>query len=292
MADKLITETTRFERVLKDVEDGLRVNLNKARSQTRHPGSKGTKVEVAARDVLREYLPPNLSIGEGLVYDSYGDESGQVDIVIANGDQPFTFPSGEGEYVIEGVSAVGEVKSTLTAGESGELKDCIDKGTKYKRLRPMFGRDPDDQVTNYSDFLKESNFIPPFFVLALESRMKMQTVVDKLNSVAPVTVPADKPCEGATPQPAIDAVFIRGRGVVFYQRASQRPLFHVFRDDKPYTGWVSVENDAPLAMLLAWLHMAMPRQLRAQSVIRQYFAPTIPQLKYMAAKLQATNTNK
>jgi hypothetical protein len=61
-------------------------------------------------------MPPNLSIGEGGVYDTYGDESAQMDIVIANGDQPFTLPAGQsGEYVIEGVSAVGEVKSNLTA---------------------------------------------------------------------------------------------------------------------------------------------------------------------------------
>ena len=60
-----------------------------------------------------------------IVYDSFGDESGQIDIVIANGDQPFTFPWAEsGEYAIEGVSAVGEIKSNLTAAT---LKDCIDR---------------------------------------------------------------------------------------------------------------------------------------------------------------------
>jgi Domain of unknown function (DUF6602) len=82
-------------------------------------------------------MPPNLSIGEGGVYDTYGDESAQMDIVIANGDQPFTLPAGQsGEYVIEGVSAVGEVKSNLTARQ---LTDCIEKGQKYKQLRPTFG---------------------------------------------------------------------------------------------------------------------------------------------------------
>ena len=58
MPDQRVTITTRFERVLKEVEDGLRVSLNKARAETRHPGKKGTKVEVAARNVLREYMPP------------------------------------------------------------------------------------------------------------------------------------------------------------------------------------------------------------------------------------------
>jgi hypothetical protein len=243
---------------------------------------RATKVEIAARDVLREYMPPNLSVGDGGVYDSYGDESAQMDIVIANGDQPFTFPGGSGEYVIEGVSAVGEVKSNLTARQ---LADCIKKGTKYKQLRPTFG--PQDQVTNLTDFLKESELIPPFFVLAFESTMKMQKVIDTLNAVAPVAIPLDKPCPSATPQPPIDAVCILGEGFALYQRASHGPLFQVQTQGDPYQGWYAL-GAAPLACLLAWLHTAMPRQLRAQSVVRQYFFPTYPQAKYMANKQPET----
>jgi hypothetical protein len=85
LPDQPVTITTRFEHVLKEVEGGLRVSLRRARAETRHPGKKGTKVEIAARDALREYMPPNLDIGEGGVYDSYGDESAQMDLVIANG---------------------------------------------------------------------------------------------------------------------------------------------------------------------------------------------------------------
>ena len=279
MPDLPISITMRFQRVLKEVEEGLRVSLNKARAETRHPGKKGTKVEIAARDVLREYMPPNLSVGDGGVYDSYGDESAQMDIVIANGDQPFTFPSGSGEYVIEGVSAVGEVKSNLTARQ---LTDCIKKGSKYKQLRPTFG--PQDQVTNLSDFLKESDLIPPFFVLALESSMKMQTLVDTLNAVAPVEIPPNKPCPAATPQPPIDAVCILGKGLALYQRSSLGPLFQVVTTGEPYLGWYSFNDATPLANLLAWLHAAMPRQLRAQSVVRQYYVPEITQAKYVANK--------
>jgi hypothetical protein len=229
-------------------------------------------------------MPPNLSVGDGGVYDSYGDESAQMDIVIANGDQPFTFPLGEsGEYVIEGVSAVGEVKSNLT---SGELTDCIKKGSKYKQLRPTFG--PQDQVTNLSDFLKESDLIPPFFVLAFESNMKMQKVIDILNDIVPVEIPPDKPCPVATPQPPIDAVCILGKGLALYQRSSLGPLFQVVTTGDPFHGWYALEDATPLANLLAWLHTAMPRQLRAQSVVRQYYVPEITQIKYMAKKQAET----
>ena len=113
MPDQPITITTRFDRVLRGVEKKLSIALDLARAEADHSGIKGGKVEHDTRKVLRDHLPPNLSIGEGIVFDSFGDESGQMDVVIANGDQPFTFPWGEsGEYVIEGVSAVGEVNRT------------------------------------------------------------------------------------------------------------------------------------------------------------------------------------
>jgi hypothetical protein len=171
----------------------------------------------------------------------YGDESAQMDIVITNGDQPFTFPSGEsGEYVIEGVSAVGEVKSNLTPHG---LTDCIKQGSKYKQLRPTFG--PQDQVTNLSDFLKESDLIPPFFVLAFESNMKMQTIIDKLKDVEPVEIPPDKPCPDARPQPPTDAVCVLGKGLALFQRSSLGPILHVHTTGEPYLGWYAL-GAAPL----------------------------------------------
>jgi hypothetical protein len=46
----------------------------------------------------------------GKVYDAFGGESGQTDPTIANQDQPFTYPKQvPGEYLIGGLSAVGEI---------------------------------------------------------------------------------------------------------------------------------------------------------------------------------------
>lgn len=158
MPDEPIVISTRFERVLVGVGKELSTALDRARAEADHAGIKGDKVEVATRKVLHDRMPPTLSIGEGIVYDSFGDETGQTDIIVANGDQPFTFPWGEsGEYVIEGVSAVGEVKSKLTPGE---LKDCIDKGTTYKRLRQIIG--PSDRILNYSAYTAETSSLHRF----------------------------------------------------------------------------------------------------------------------------------
>ena len=283
MPDEPIVISTRFERVLVGVGKELSTALDRARAEADHAGIKGDKVEVATRKVLHDRMPPTLSIGEGIVYDSFGDETGQTDIIVANGDQPFTFPWGEsGEYVIEGVSAVGEVKSKPTPGE---LKDCIDKGTTYKRLRQIIG--PSDRILNYSAYTAETSPLPPFFVIAHEPGMTIPTLLRKLHDAPPVAVPEGKNLPKDSPQPPLDAVCILGQGVAVNQRSGQGPAFQFSVDGKPFPGWIFMGNDAPLAILLGWLHMAMPRILRAYSVVGQYNMPPPLQALYMVNKVRS-----
>jgi hypothetical protein len=46
-------------------------------------------------------------------------------------------------------------------------------------------------------------------------------------------------------------------------------------------------NDAPLAITLGWLHMAMPRILRSYSVVGQYNMPRPLQALYMVNKVRS-----
>ena len=208
MPDEPIAITTRFERVLMGVEKELRPRWN----------GRGTKpITLASREArssLRRArfsvtaFDRTLTIGEGIVYDSFGDETGQTDIIIANGEQPFTFPSGEsGEYAIEGVSAVGEVKSNLT---DPELKDCIKKATAYKRLRQIIRSE--DRILNLSPYTLETSVMPLFFVIAHESSMTMRNILTKLDAAPAVSVPDGKGFTNDSPQPPIDAVCVLGRG--------------------------------------------------------------------------------
>jgi hypothetical protein len=283
MADERIVISTRFERVLLGVERELSIALERARAEADHAGIKGDKVEIATRKVLRDRMPPNLSVGEGIVYDSFGDETGQTDVILANGEQPFTFPWGEsGEYLIEGVSAVGEVKSKLTPGE---LKDCIKKGTTYKRLRQIVG--PSDAILNSSPYMTETSALPPFFVIAHEPGMTIPTLLRKLHDAPPVAVPDGKDFPNDSPQPPLDAVCILGQGVAVNQRSGRGAAFQFSVDGKPFPGWIFMGNDAPLAILLGWLHMAMPRILRAHSVVGQYNVAPPPQALYMVNKVRS-----
>ena len=114
----------RFEQILLTVEQGLRLKLDEARFKTSHAGDigqgeqskvsggHGQTVESATRTSLQTYLPRNFGVGHGKLYDAYGDESAQTDIIITNQDHPFSYPPEvNGAYLIDGVAAVGEVKS-------------------------------------------------------------------------------------------------------------------------------------------------------------------------------------
>jgi len=132
---------TRFERILITVEQQLQLALDQARQTTSHSGDMGASVEVATRKVLSQYLPASFGVGHGKVYDAYDDESAQTDVIITNPDHPLSYPNDQpGAYIIDGVSAVGEVKSRFT---TSELDDCIAKASMYKRLRQTIRGDGD-----------------------------------------------------------------------------------------------------------------------------------------------------
>ena len=69
------------------------------------------------RKELSGFLPSSFSVGHGFIYDAYGDGTKQTDLIITNPDNPITYPEDQaGTYVIDGVSAAGEMKAGLLHG--------------------------------------------------------------------------------------------------------------------------------------------------------------------------------
>jgi hypothetical protein len=95
----------------------------------------GSAKEHPARVQLERLMPDGVGVGSGIVIDSYGGTSKQQDIVIFEKICPIFSINGSPEatyYPIEGVIAVGEVKSSL--GKS-ELNDAFEKSVSVKKLR-------------------------------------------------------------------------------------------------------------------------------------------------------------
>src|SRR5947208_63995 len=63
--------------------------LEKSRASFQHRGSQGTGAESAVRSLLDSHLPRYLTVGTGEIIDQADTRSGQIDVVIANEDQPF-----------------------------------------------------------------------------------------------------------------------------------------------------------------------------------------------------------
>lgn len=110
-----------------------------------HPGLIGSARETPARVQLERVLPGNIGVGSGIVIDSYGGVSKQQDIILfekhicpvfsINNTPEATY------YPVEGVMAVGEVKSSL---DKEKLEDAFSKIGSVKSLKRVIESEMDD----------------------------------------------------------------------------------------------------------------------------------------------------
>lgn len=268
---------TRFDKVLGVVEKRLALALEEARNQVDHKGNRGTNVEVAMRSVLSEHLPRVFDVGEGEVYDAYGDGTGQLDVIVTGPDHPFRYSEGApGPYLVDGVSAVGEVKSLLT---TGELDKVIASASKVKRLQlsPQKG----DRITNHSkEYQRETEGVPPYFLVAFENNIADDTLMERL-ATAPL-VPAPEGKYFNVTQHPIDAVFILGKAALLNLRSGNGPLQYQQADGTFMQGWLRVHTTNALSFMLAWLHEAMPRVQRNNTPLTPYLFPFDVHKEYLA----------
>lgn len=281
----------RFEKILTNVERDLMSALERARLESDHSLTIGEQAEIAVRTTLRSYVPSGYGSGHGFVYDAYGDGSKQTDVVITNPDHPLSFPDDKaGTYVVDGVSAAGEVKAVLTADT---LDDCIRKGNAFKQLRMTIGEHDHVMTAKQSVYWKELGLVPPYFVVAFESKIAEQTMVERIREAGVIPPPEGKSLgeqdAANTPQPPLDAICILGKGVCWYLRPGN-PMGLGINDVPEARALAFIETAAPLSWTLAWLHATMPRIMRGGSVFSPYLLPTPRHVKYMAERGYITPT--
>ena len=113
------------------------LSRSKAAAELRHSGLTGRAREIFARDLLTPFLSPNVATCTGIVVDSQGGSSRQIDIIVYDRTliPSLMFTGEEGIVPIESVLATIEVKSTLTRQE---LKAAILNAHSVKALAPRF----------------------------------------------------------------------------------------------------------------------------------------------------------
>jgi hypothetical protein len=97
----------------------------------KHRGIKGSKRETIIKNFLRDTLPQQYSIGDGEVFNSDGEVSRQVDIIIHNSQMPvFKYSRYLLLYPIESVFGVCEVKSFL---DKDRLQEAVENIRTVKK---------------------------------------------------------------------------------------------------------------------------------------------------------------
>ncbi|WP_328708540.1 DUF6602 domain-containing protein [Microbispora hainanensis] len=251
--------------VVRQWEDRLRISLRENQSKFAHKGDRGDGNEVAFREFLRANLPPSYRIGHGEVVDYTGGRSSQVDVVIADEEQPFHVGHEPQLLIIEGVAAAAEVKTKLT---TAELQDCISKGRKFKALNAVLGKTtllapPTVREQRNSDIIRY--YVKrPYFIFAYSSSVRKETLLRTL---------AKSEAEGEVPP--IDAVFILDKGAAV-NLWDGNGAFGLFDGDTGESkgGWMWMDDPAfALTWLLFWLNTSMPRFAIRSSPLMAYLLP-------------------
>ncbi|MFC4495805.1 DUF6602 domain-containing protein [Streptomyces ovatisporus] len=105
-----------------------------------HSGEQGKENELSLVRLMENLLPSAIGTGSGMIIDSTGNYSRQMDIIIYDAANQPTIMAQTNQTIfpIESVLLAIEVKTTLT---EDELEDCIEKSESIKRLQPCGDRE-------------------------------------------------------------------------------------------------------------------------------------------------------
>ena len=129
-----------------------------------HWGEEGKYKEAILRNVIRRFLPANLSLGTGFVIRKYNNRtqiSNQIDIIVYDNTIPVLFS--EGDFVIttyKNVKAIIEVKTKI---RNSNLQEIIEKAKENGKLivkeafNGIFSYEYDDNInSSYVDDVLKS----------------------------------------------------------------------------------------------------------------------------------------
>lgn len=119
------------------VHSMMKATLTANRAFIKHSTSKGNVTEEEWRVFLSRHLPSRFTISQGIIIDSEGSLSKQIDIIIHDSfTTPFLYKTDNFSYVpIESVYAVFEVKQDIN---KTNLRDAISKIKSVRELKTRF----------------------------------------------------------------------------------------------------------------------------------------------------------
>lgn len=189
----------KFINIIDSSAKRLQLSLEEARSAIPHALSKGQALEESLRTFLRQQLPASIGITTGLIFDSCGAFSKQLDVILYDvATTPMIFESPEhGTRVVpaEGVIAVIEVKTRL---RPSMLDDIFANASSVKNLSKTAYMDTADFVfggTNlYGSLRKVCPTIYSVFSFESEGNQAIASKLASENALLPFTERIDNVC--------------------------------------------------------------------------------------------------
>jgi len=198
-------------KIFDEISAQMLSDFEKSRQALSHAGLKGDANEEIVRSFLRQYLPNNLEISSGIVVDSNGNKSRQLDIILHDSAKTPVFYQNTSTRVIpiECVYAVIEVKAFL---DKNELEKCFENMKSLKTLeKKAFFESNSVIVKSKSLYGKQWQHWPvQHFVFAFDSPsiQSVYTNFMPLNMLLPV-------------HKRIDSIFILNKGLIFNREKNE-----------------------------------------------------------------------
>jgi len=169
--------------IFDEVSNQMKSDFMKAQKSLSHAGLKGGANEEVVRSFLRQYLPKTIDITTGLLVDSQGGQSRQLDIILSDSAKtPIFYESGETRVIpVECAYAVVEVKAFLN---KTELEKAYQNMQSVKSLvKKAYFREKGSPITyTHTLYGKEWDHWPiHYFVFAYDSE-SIESVLNNLNS--------------------------------------------------------------------------------------------------------------
>lgn len=198
-----------FDRVAKL----MTMSLDRARKNSTHPGLKGDSAESIVRSFLIKYLPKNLEISTGHIFDINKKFSNQIDIIIHEKSRtPIMYLNEEKQLKlipVECVYSVIEVKSFLNKTELTKKRGVFDNMYSVRDLeKKAFYEEGAIKcpTENYGQSWKDWPI--NYFVFAFNST-SLKTIAQQINDYhIKYALP---------PERRIDMVCVLGKGLVVNQ---------------------------------------------------------------------------
>ncbi len=184
-----------LERILSAASEDMLRQFEIFSAQYQHRGLRGSAREDVVSNFLVNYLPSNLEIASGEIFDTRGSNTRECDVIILDRLKvPLMFSGNKRLTPIEGVYAVMEVKSSL---DSPALRDCLSKCSDIKSM-PKTAYYPQEGavVDTFSIYGQELLHFPTLFSVFAYRGTNPETLIGQVEQF----------CRDKPPEQTLDSV--------------------------------------------------------------------------------------